>query len=85
MRFIGAFEAKRHLSRLLDAVRKGETITITKRNRPVARLVPPETSDRRRAIAAAENIRRLRREIDWSGTVGEILELRGQGRRSALR
>ncbi len=80
MRYIGAFEAKTHLSRLLDAVERGETITITKRNRPVARLVPPESSDRKRAAAAVENIRRLRRRINWKGTVEEILKFRDEGR-----
>lgn len=81
MRYIGAFEAKTHLSRLLDSVKQGETITITKRGQPVARLVPPESQDRDRAMAAVRNIRRLRQEIGWSGTVDEILSLRDEGRR----
>jgi len=81
MRYVGAFEAKTHLSRLLEAVAQGETITITKRNRPVARLVPPESTDRERAAAAVENIRRLRKRINWQGSVKEILKLRDEGRR----
>lgn len=40
MTSIGAYEAKTHLPRLLDDVAAGETITITKHGRPVARLVP---------------------------------------------
>ncbi|MCF8527641.1 MAG: type II toxin-antitoxin system Phd/YefM family antitoxin [Candidatus Nanopelagicales bacterium] len=39
---VGAFEAKTHLSSLLDRVEMGEEITITKHGRPVARLVPAE-------------------------------------------
>ena len=78
---VGTFEARTHLSRLLDAAERGETITITRRNRPVARLVPPEPPDRQRAAAAVKNIRRLRRRIGWSGTVDEILALRDAGRR----
>lgn len=81
MRYVGAFEAKTHLSRLLDSVKQGETITITKRGQPVARLVPPESQNQERAMAAVRNIRRLRREIGWSGTVDEILALRDEGRR----
>ena len=50
MRSVGAFEAKTHLSRLLDEVEKGETITITRHGNPVARLVP--TSDARRRDVA---------------------------------
>lgn len=37
---IGAFEAKTHLSSLLDRVATGEQITITRHGTPVARLVP---------------------------------------------
>lgn len=81
MRYVGAFEAKTHLSRLLDAVEQGETITITKRNRPVARLVPPESTDRKRTTAAVENIRRLRQRINWQGSVEEIMKFRDEGRR----
>ncbi len=81
MRFIGAFEAKTHLSRLLDEAEKGEVITITKRGRPVARLMPPAAPDRRRAARAVSNLRALRRQIGWSGTVEEILALRDAGRR----
>ena len=81
MRVVGAFEAKTHLSRLLDAAEKGEVITITKRGKPVARLVPPATEGRRRAARAVANLRALRRQIGWSGTVDEILALRDSGRR----
>ncbi|MCY3928123.1 MAG: type II toxin-antitoxin system prevent-host-death family antitoxin [Acidobacteriota bacterium] len=81
MQYIGAFEAKTHLSRLLDEAEKGEVFTITKRGRPVARLMPPAPADRERAVRAVRNIRALRREIGWSGTVEEILALRDAGRR----
>ena len=37
---IGAFDAKTHLSQLLDEVESGNEITITKRGKPVARLIP---------------------------------------------
>ena len=36
---VGAFEAKTKLSELLDAVERGEEVTITRRGEPVARLV----------------------------------------------
>lgn len=38
---VGAYEAKTHLSELLDRVEKGEQITITRHGRPVALLVSP--------------------------------------------
>jgi len=37
---IGAFEAKTKFSELLERVSHGEEITITKHEKPVARLVP---------------------------------------------
>jgi len=40
MRSVGSYEAKTHLPRLLSQVEKAETITITKRGKPVAVLSP---------------------------------------------
>ena len=39
---VGAFEAKTKFSELLERVSQGEEITITKHEKPVARLVPYE-------------------------------------------
>jgi prevent-host-death family protein len=43
---VGTFEAKTHLTRLLQRVAEGERIVITNRGRPVAMLVPPEVAER---------------------------------------
>jgi prevent-host-death family protein len=40
METVGAFEAKTHLSQLLDRVERGETIAITRHGEPAALLVP---------------------------------------------
>jgi len=45
-RTVSLYEAKTHLSALIEAVRAGETVTITKHGHPAARLVP---IDRRRS------------------------------------
>lgn len=37
---IGVYEAKTHLARLLERVRKGERFVITKHGRPIAQLAP---------------------------------------------
>src|ERR1700719_1163578 len=53
MATVGSFEAKTHLSALLDRVAKGERITITKHGVPVAVLIPPiseQAADRHRDI-----------------------------------
>ena len=42
METVNVHEAKTHLSRLLDRAAKGETITIAKAGKPIAKLVPIE-------------------------------------------
>ena len=37
---IGAFEAKTHFSEIIENVRSGKDYTITRRGKPVARIVP---------------------------------------------
>ncbi len=54
---VGAFEAKTQLSKLLELVRKGERVTITKHGVPVAELVPPGP---RHAVDFTEIVRGLR-------------------------
>lgn len=43
VREVGAFEAKTHLSALLEKVRQGEVIYITKHGKRIAELRPVET------------------------------------------
>ncbi len=43
MREVSLTEAKVHLGALVERVRSGETVTITRRGKPVARLAPAET------------------------------------------
>jgi prevent-host-death family protein len=68
---IGAFEAKNKLSELLDRAERGEEIVITRRGRPVAKLVPVRTErDREKAREAGRRIRELAKEMnlgpfDW--------------------
>ena len=79
MKEIGACEAKTRLLALLGEVARGETITITKRGHPVARLTSPEAPDREAAVAAAKTLRGLRRRIGWAKTE-DILQMRDTGR-----
>jgi prevent-host-death family protein len=63
---IGTFEAKNKLSELLARAERGEEIVITRRGRPVAKLVSIGTlSDRERARLAAQRIRE--RAINFRG------------------
>jgi prevent-host-death family protein len=51
MSTVGAFEAKTHLSRLLDQVERGEEIIITRHGEPVAKLVSVRALSGRQQIA----------------------------------
>jgi prevent-host-death family protein len=46
MKTIGAFDAKTHLSELLEKVADGESFVITKRGKPVASLSPVASTAR---------------------------------------
>lgn len=81
MRFVGCYEAKTHLPRLLSQVEKGETITITKRGRPIARIIPA-ADDTEGAAAIVEEMLAFR---DQHGPVLgndlSVRELIEEGRR----
>jgi prevent-host-death family protein len=74
---VGAFEAKNTLGSLLDRVERGEEVVITRRGKPVARLVPAEQHDRSDARAAAERIKHWKR-ADLGGLT--IRDLINEGR-----
>jgi prevent-host-death family protein len=55
---VGVRELRQNLSRYLRRVEKGERITVTERNRPVAVLAPiPEREDVRERLIAEGRIR----------------------------
>jgi prevent-host-death family protein len=55
MREVNIYEAKTSLSALLQAVAAGEEIVITKRNKPVARLLPFEEPKARPTFGMAKD------------------------------
>ena len=61
MKNIGTYEAKAHLSKLLERVEKGEQFTVTRHGAPIARLVPPERSAKMTAADAAMELKKLRK------------------------
>jgi len=79
MHSVGSFDAKTHLPALLDRVAKGETIQITRRGVPVAKLVPAGTSKSRDRKKLAREIRELRKG-NWLRGLS-IRELVREGRR----
>ena len=76
---IGAFEAKTHLSRLLDEVEAGAEVLITRHGRGVARLLPVEPPAAAKRQEAVKRLRRFRQGKTLNGL--SLLDLRDEGRR----
>ena len=76
---VGSFEAKTHLPALLKRVSQGETVQITRRGIPVAKLVPVEGEGSRNPREAGRRIRELRRGLSLGKLT--IRELIREGRR----
>lgn len=77
---VGAYEAKTHLSELLEKVEAGEEITITKHGAPIAKLVPvKKEASREERLAAIERIQRLASGLSLGGL--KVKDLIGSGRR----
>ena len=79
MESVGAFEAKTHLSRLLERVAEGEKFTITKHGVPVALLVPVDIDQQRDYREVISELKRFRK----GRTLGDlsIREMVEEGRR----
>jgi len=79
MKTVGAFEAKTHLNELLRRVSKGESIRITRRGVPIAKLVPLDSEGTPDPTELVREIRQLRR----GATLGKITirELIDEGRK----
>lgn len=74
---VGAFEAKTHLSQLLDRVAQGDTVRITRRGKPVALLIQDENASRRDSLRALKAIRSFSNK---TYSLSEVIEFRDEGR-----
>lgn len=76
---VGAFEAKTHLSALLERVARGEEVLITRHGKAIARLVPAAVADRERIDNAISMLKAARAGV----TLGDLnwKDLRDEGRR----
>jgi prevent-host-death family protein len=76
---VGAFEAKTQLSKLLELVRRGERVIITKHGVPVAELVPPGPGPAADPSAIFDELKEIRQRTK-SGP-DSIKSMIGEGRR----
>ena len=80
MHTVGVFEAKNKLTALLDEVEAGGEVLITRRGKPVARLVRAEPGfDRAKARRAADGLRAASKGHTLGGV--SLKELISEGRR----
>jgi prevent-host-death family protein len=79
MRTVGAYEAKTHLSQLLEEVTRGERVAITKNGTPVALLVPVPSVQKPDAREVIRQLREFRRGITLGGL--SVREMIAEGRR----
>jgi len=79
METVGAYQAKTHLSKLLERVIKGERFTITKHGVPVAVLQPAESVKRADPKLIISQLRKFRDKHILKGlSIREMIE---EGRR----
>ena len=76
---VGAYEAKTHLSSLLERVAQGESVMITKHGQPVAVMQPVEDEGLPPVDSVISKLREFRRGIRLEGM--ELRELIEEGRR----
>jgi prevent-host-death family protein len=79
MKTVGTFEAKTHLNELLKRVSKGESIRITRRGIPVAKLVPSEEGTPKDLKKVVREIREIRKGANMGDLT--LRELIDEGRR----
>jgi len=81
---ITAFEAKTRFGELLDRVEHGEEVVITRRDKPIARIVPEGRPRLKEVAAAVDRLRALRKGLSALGmkplTAAEIRAAKEDGR-----
>ena len=80
MHIVGVFEAKNRLPALLDEVEQGGEVLITRRGKPVARLIAADSGfDCVKARRAADELRKVSKGQKLDGLT--LRELISDGRR----
>ena len=80
MKIVGAFEARIHFAELLQKASGGETILITRRGIPVAKLVRADHPKKYDLQAVVRNIREIRKKARLEGAT--LPQLIDEGRRN---
>lgn len=70
---IGAFDAKNRFSDLIERVGRGAEVTITKHDKPVARIIPVRDTSKESARKAVAGLRALRANYKLTGVTARAL------------
>lgn len=76
MREIGSYDAKTHLPEILRDVERGEIYTVTRRGRPIARIIPAGSEAPEKVQAVIDNIRERRKSLPKMNTEEIITAIR---------
>ena len=71
---IGSYQAKTNFSQLIERVKRGERITITKHGVPVVVMSPAETKSVRPITEVIEDLRIFRQSLRLEGNLREMIE-----------
>jgi prevent-host-death family protein len=75
MQTIGSYELKTHLSEILDAVERGQTVIVTRHGKPIARISPDEATLRSQASQAVQALRTFpRTKLPDGVTIRSLIE-----------
>jgi len=78
---IGAFEAKTHFSQIIEKAEQGADFIVTRRGKPVAKIVPFEREPEMTWEEALEGFRELRKHYRGKPGDFDIREAIEEGRR----
>jgi len=78
---IGAFEAKTHFSQLINEVERGADYIVTKRGKPVAKIIPFEQQPTMTFQEACEKLKEMRKLFRGEPGSFNIREAIEEGRR----
>ena len=73
-------QARENLSSLLDEAMHGQTVTITRRGKEVARLVPPEKASNGSFPDMTEFRKRMKKSVKGESLSETILKMRNEER-----
>lgn len=72
METVSVYDAKTHLSRLLDAVEAGEEVVITRNGKPVARLVRAAPAPPRRRFGTLPDFATVSKDFDEPLSIDDL-------------